>query len=152
MVEDQTVPDDSHLNTSPRLFAGFTFIGQFIDHDITFDNTPLPQQQADPYATRSTSGPRATTSTRSTGAARRTEPQFYDPADPDKLLVTPNIHGVMDVPRDGEGRAVIPEARNDENLIIVQLHKAMARFHNRIVDHARAQGIRRSGCSRPRAG
>ena len=51
MVEDQTVPDDSHLNTSPRLFAGFTFIGQFIDHDITFDNTPLAQQQADPDAT-----------------------------------------------------------------------------------------------------
>ena len=52
MVEDQTIPDDSHLNTSPRLFAGFTFIGQFIDHDITFDNTPLAQQQADPDATR----------------------------------------------------------------------------------------------------
>ena len=51
MVEDQTVPDDSHLNTSPRLFAGFTFIGQFIDHDITFDNTPLALQQADPDAT-----------------------------------------------------------------------------------------------------
>jgi hypothetical protein len=26
MVEDQTVPDNDHLNTSPRLFAGFTFI------------------------------------------------------------------------------------------------------------------------------
>jgi hypothetical protein len=51
MVEDQTIPDDDNLNTSPRLFAGFTFIGQFIDHDITFDNTPLSQQQADPYAT-----------------------------------------------------------------------------------------------------
>ena len=51
MVEDQAVPDDSHLNTSPRLFAGFTFIGQFIDHDVTFDNTPLALQQADPDAT-----------------------------------------------------------------------------------------------------
>ena len=47
------------------------------------------------------------------------------------------------MPRDSNGRAIIPEARNDENLIIVQLHKAVARFHNRIVDHARAQGIRR---------
>src|SRR3954452_20949620 len=28
MVEDQTIPDDMNLNTSPRLFAGFTFIGQ----------------------------------------------------------------------------------------------------------------------------
>ena len=50
MVEDQTIPDDDNLNTSPRLFAGFTFIGQFIDHDITFDNTPLALQQVDPDA------------------------------------------------------------------------------------------------------
>ena len=35
---------DEHLNTSKRLFAGFTFIGQFIDHDITFDHTPLALQ------------------------------------------------------------------------------------------------------------
>ena len=77
------------------------------------------------------------------GRGPATEPQFYDPADRDKLLVTPNVNGVQDVPRDSNGRAVIPEARNDENLIIVQLHKAIAQFHNRIVDHARAQGIRR---------
>ena len=37
---------------------------------------------------------------------------------------------------------MIPEPRNDENLIIVQLHKAVARFHNRLVDHVRAQGVR----------
>src|SRR4051794_2838876 len=35
MVEPDT--SDVFLATSPRLFAGFTFIGQFIDHDITFD-------------------------------------------------------------------------------------------------------------------
>src|SRR5512133_1058130 len=36
MVEPDT--SDVFLATGPRLFAGFTFIGQFIDHDITFDN------------------------------------------------------------------------------------------------------------------
>ena len=142
MVEDQTLPDDSHLNTSPRLFAGFTFIGQFIDHDITFDNTPLAQQQADPYATINFRTPRYDLDS-VYGRGPATEPQFYDPADRDKLLVTPNINGVDDMPRDGNGRAIIPEARNDENLIIVQLHKAIARFHNRIVDHVRSQGVRR---------
>ena len=142
MVEDQTVADDSHLNTSPRLFAGFTFIGQFIDHDITFDNTPLAQQQVDPYATTNFRTPRYDLDSLY-GRGPATEPQFYDPADPDKLLVTSNIHGVQDMPRDGNGRAIIPEARNDENLILVQLHRAIAQFHNQIVDHARAQGIRR---------
>jgi hypothetical protein len=57
--------------------------------------------------------------------------------------VTPNVNGVEDLPRDSSGRAIIPEGRNDENLIIVQLHKAVAKFHNRTVDYVRAQGIRR---------
>jgi hypothetical protein len=142
MVEDQSVPDDSHLNTSPRLFAGFTFIGQFIDHDIKFDNTPLALQQADPDATTNFRTPRYDLDS-VYGRGPANEPQFYDPADRDKLLVTPNVNGVEDVPRDSNGRAIIPEPRNDENLIIVQLHKAVAKFHNRIVDYARAQGIRR---------
>jgi hypothetical protein len=76
------------------------------------------------------------------GKGPASEPQFYDPADPAKLLVTTNINGVEDMPRDGSGHAIIPELRNDENLIIVQLHKAVAKFHNRIVDYARDQGIR----------
>ena len=142
MVEDQTVPDDSHLNTSPRLFAGFTFIGQFIDHDITFDNTPLALQQADPDGTVNFRTPRYDLDS-VYGRGPVDEPQFYDPADRDKLLVTANANGVEDMPRDGNGRAIIPEPRNDENLIIVQLHKAVAQFHNRIVDYARAQGMRR---------
>jgi Animal haem peroxidase len=141
MVEDQTTPDDDKLNTSPRLFAGFTFIAQFIDHDITFDNTPLELQQADPDARVNFRTPRYDLDA-VYGRGPASEPQFYDPADPAKLLVTPNVNGVEDVARDSTGRAIIPEPRNDENLIIVQLHKAVAGFHNRIVDHARAQGIR----------
>jgi hypothetical protein len=141
MVEDQTVADDDHLNTSPKLFAGFTFIGQFIDHDITFDNTPLAQQQADPDATVNFRTPRYDLDS-VYGRGPVNEPQFYDPTDRDKLLVTPNINGVEDMPRDGK-KAIIPEARNDENLIIVQLHKAVAKFHNAVVDYAREEGIRR---------
>jgi hypothetical protein len=141
MVEDQSVPDDDNLNTSPRLFAGYTFVGQFIDHDITFDNTPLDLQQADPDARTNFRTPRYDLDS-VYGRGPASEPQFYDPRDPDKLLVATNVNGVEDVGRDGN-RAVIPEPRNDENLIIVQLHKAVARFHNRIVDHVRAQGMRR---------
>src|SRR5215213_4505497 len=141
MVEDQTVPDDDNLNTSPRLFAGFTFIGQFIDHDITFDNTPLDLQQADPDARVNFRTPRYDLDS-VYGRGPANEPAFYDPSDRDKLLLPTNVNGVEDLPRDGEGRAVIPEHRNDENLIVVQLHKAVARFHNRLVDYARSQGMR----------
>ena len=142
MVEDQTIPDDQNLNTSPRLFAGFTFVGQFIDHDITFDNTPLDQQQADPDARVNFRTPRYDLDS-VYGRGPAYEPAFYDPADPDKLLLATNVNGVEDVPRDWQGRAIIPEHRNDENLIIVQFHKAVAQFHNRLVDYARSQGIRR---------
>jgi hypothetical protein len=141
MVEDQTVPDDSHLNTSPRLFAGFTFIGQFIDHDVTFDNTPLDLQQADPDARQNFRTPRYDLDS-VYGRGPALEPEFYDPADRDKLLVTSNVNGVRDMARDGN-QAIIPERRNDENLIIIQLHLAIALFHNRLVDYVREQGIRR---------
>jgi Animal haem peroxidase len=46
------------------------------------------------------------------------------------------------VPRDGNGRAIIGDPRNDENLIIVQFHKAVIQFHNKLVDYLRAQGMR----------
>jgi hypothetical protein len=139
MVEEDT--SDSFLNTNPRLFAGFTFIGQFIDHDITLDNTPLDLQQADPDATVNFRTPRYDLDVLY-GRGPAYDPQFYDPADPAKLLLTPNVNGVLDVPRGSDGRAVMPDRRNDENLILVQLHKAVAQFHNKIVDYARAQGIR----------
>ena len=70
------------------------------------------------------------------------DPALYDPADRDKLLLRSNVNGVLDVPRDGNGRAIIGDPRNDENLIIVQFHKAVIQFHNRLVDYLRAQGMR----------
>jgi hypothetical protein len=142
MVEDQTVPDDQHLNTSPRLFAGFTFIGQFIDHDITFDNTPLELQLADPDARVNFRTPRYDLDS-VYGRGPVQEPGVYDPVDRDKLLLRPNVNGVEDMPRGDDGRAIIPDPRNDENLIILQLHKAFAQFHNALVGYARSLGIRR---------
>jgi hypothetical protein len=141
MVEPDT--SDVFLATSPRLKAGFTFIGQFIDHDITFDNTPLAQQQADPDATVNFRTPRYDLDS-VYGRGPASEPQFYDPADLAKLrVVATNANGVEDMARDSiSGRAIIPDPRNDENLIIVQLHKAVAKFHNQVVDYLRSQGLR----------
>ena len=144
MMEEQppAVADEAHLNTSPRLFAGFTFLGQFIDHDITLDTTPLDQQQADPDARVNFRTPRYDLDS-VYGKGPAAEPQFYDPADPDKLRLATNANGVEDLPRGADGRALIPEGRNDENLILAQLHMGVVKFHNALVDYARAQGVRR---------
>ena len=142
MVEDQGVPDDQHLNTSPRLFAGFTFIGQFIDHDITLDTTPLDAAAADPDAKVNFRTARYDLDSLY-GGGPGLRPDLYDPADSDKLLLATNVNGVEDVPRGADGQAIIGDPRNDENLIVAQFHRGMARFHNALVDHARAQGVRR---------
>ncbi|MFL4468969.1 hypothetical protein ACERZ8_03450 [Tateyamaria armeniaca] len=36
---------------NPDIPAGYTYFGQFVDHDITLDTTPLHVQKADPLAT-----------------------------------------------------------------------------------------------------
>ena len=110
MVEPDT--SDMHL-TQSVLFAGFTFIGQFIDHDITLDTTPLNLQLADPDATVNFR------------TARYDLDSVYgrgpvnDPAlrsgRPGQLLLASNVNGVLDVPRDGNGQAIIGDPRNDEN-------------------------------------
>jgi hypothetical protein len=138
MVEPDT--SDDFLNTSKRLFAGFTFIGQFIDHDITLDTTSFDQQQQDPDAKVNFRTPRYDLDS-VYGRGPANDPQLYNAAR-EKLRLVTNGNGVLDVPRDDNGRAIIGDPRNDENLILVQFHKAVAQFHNRIVDYAQAQGIR----------
>src|SRR5512132_1536786 len=80
MVEPDT--SDSFLNTNPRLFAGFTFIAQFIDHDITLDTTPLALQQQDPDATVNFRTPRYDLDS-IYGRGPTYDPQLYDPTDRD---------------------------------------------------------------------
>src|SRR5262245_50702947 len=41
-----------------------------------------------------------------------------------------------DLPRGPDGRALIADSRNDENMVIAQLHLAFLKFHNAMVDRA----------------
>ena len=50
-------------------------------------------------------------------------------------------------------KALIPDPRNDENLIVAQTHLAMIRFHNRVVDKLPGLGAAgRSGSAGPASG
>ena len=80
-------------NPSPVLTSGFTFVGQFIDHDITFDTTTLSEQQSDPNATTNFRTPRYDLDAIYDGAKK--DPQLYDPDDRDKFLIVKRSYSEM---------------------------------------------------------
>jgi len=51
------------------------------------------------------------------------------------MLIVFNANGFVDLPRDANGVAIIGDPRNDENLIICQLHIAFMTLHNYFLDH-----------------
>ena len=115
--------------------AGTTFMGQFMDHDITFDlasrlGVPTPPEQSpnarDPAFDLDSvygGGPIADAE-----LYERVRWGMY----PTKFKVESG--GLFeDLPRSGS-TAIIAEPRNDENLIIAGLHAAFLLFHNKAVD------------------
>src|SRR5215213_3026069 len=78
--------DRFNENPNPALTSGFTFVGQFVDHDITFDTTPLSDQQADPDATTNFRTPRYDLDA-IYGLGPNQNPQLYDPNDRDKFKI-----------------------------------------------------------------
>ena len=118
--------------------AGFTYLGQFIDHDITFDPTSKRDANNDPRALVNFRTPRYDLDS-VYGAGRRAQPYLYDWKESQppgiRLLVGHNpFDGTDDLPRNQQGRALIGDARNDEHVIIAQLHLLFIRFHNAVVD------------------
>jgi hypothetical protein len=123
---------------NPNMTAGATFMGQFFDHDMTFDTTSflgVPKRPEDSTNTRTPGfdldsvyggGPVAT-------------PQLYQPGDTAKLRIESG--GMFeDVPRMSNGTAIIADPRNDENMMISGLQAAFIKFHNNVVDRLRSQG------------
>lgn len=123
---------------NPTHTAGTTFMGQLLDHDMTYD---LSSRLGDPTA------PKATPNLRTPafdldmvyGNGPGGAPQLYDPADPIKFRVESG--GLFeDLPRDpATRRALVADPRQDENMIIGGLHAAFLLFHNKMVDQIRVQ-------------
>jgi hypothetical protein len=130
-----------------KIPAGFTYLGQFIDHDLTMDKTSVMLgDDISPVDMIQGRSPRLDLdSLYGNGPDDAGSAKFYE-ADALRLkagttIATPPdkaAHG-HDLPRVGKGTkaqkkvALIPDPRNDENLIVAQTHTAMIRFHNRVV-------------------
>jgi hypothetical protein len=138
MIETEAEDEDETENNI-NIPAGFTYVGQFIDHDITFDPNSKLQRDNDPDALRNFRTPRFDLdSVYADGPSDN--PFIYHP-DGIHLLIDDTNPAEPDLPRNLEGRALIGDPRNDENLIISQLHLAFLNFHNKVVDDALLAGI-----------
>ncbi len=134
--------DADPARDNPDIPAGYTYLAQFVDHDITFDAASALDQANDPNALTTFRTPRFDLDSLY-GGGRTQAPFLYDEDDPVKLLVGRNTDLVrfdpVDLPRNQQGRALIGDPRNDVHVIVSQLHLAFIRFHNAVVDHLRVR-------------
>ncbi|MDX8048709.1 heme peroxidase family protein [Lentzea sp. BCCO 10_0798] len=158
ITADVPQPDSA----DPAVPAGFTYLGQFVDHDLTMDRTEsqLGQDVNLDELTQGRSPALDLDSVYGRGPRDKDDQAFYA-QDGVKLKVgttTPvpfpdegtNVpFEGFDLPRRGgtAGTAadrrlpLIPDARNDENLVVAQTHLAFIRFHNRVVDELALTGL-----------
>lgn len=151
MADPAKINDNTRDSNIP---AGYTYLGQFIDHDITFDPFSNINKIQNPEKTVNLRTPSFELDS-VYGLGPVLNPYLYDSTSPGgaKLLLGTNtLPGKggptddnlspaqmielkhWDVPRIATKTAIIGDPRNDENLFVSQLHHAFLRFHNKIVD------------------
>jgi hypothetical protein len=136
MSNDFDAPKDGKDDEESGIPALYTYFGQFLDHDITFDPASSLQAQDDPDALTDFRTP-AFDMDNIYGRGPDDQPYLYD-GDNLFLLGDPLKGGdpkAQDLPRNNAKvrRALIGDPRNDENSIVSQLQGLMLRFHNHTV-------------------
>lgn len=134
MIEaDQDEEDITKPSNNKDVPSGFTYLGQFIDHDLTFDPTSKLGRENDPDGLRDFRTPRFDLDS-VYGSGPDDNPYLYDGSG--KFLIGKNASGEDDLPRNSAdpARALLGDPRNDENLIVSQLHLQFLKYHNRVLD------------------
>jgi hypothetical protein len=114
-------------NNPDEVRAFFTYLGQFLDHDMTLDSLPLPVDSVDPDTIPNDRDQRLNLDS-VYGNKKKPNPALYEP-DGKRLRVNGR-----DLPRNTDGSAIIGDPRNDENQVIAQIHVAFLRAHNKLID------------------
>jgi Animal haem peroxidase/TAT (twin-arginine translocation) pathway signal sequence len=125
---------------NPTMTAGSTFVGQFIDHDITFDQTSTLGVPQNPSISPNPRTPALDLDSVFGGGPGLRPDLYVHNADgsigPKLKLGSGGVH--EDVPRlangDGSYTALLGDPRNDESVIIAGLHCAHILFYNRLLD------------------
>lgn len=147
------------VDESPLVPAGYTYFGQFVDHDITLDTTSLKEKAVDVAALIDFRTP-ALDLDCVYGRGPDDQPYMYEPDGlhlrlgtdldaPSSPHATRNRHDVLRMPSTGDhpaplGKgphpAVLGDKRNDENRIVCQIQAGFIAFHNKVVDDAELIG------------
>ena len=134
---------EDNADENPTIPAGYTYFGQFVDHDLTFDPTPFNASERDLNALMDFRSP-ALDLDNVYGRGPDDQPYMYTKDGLHLIVGTqPGNEGAQvgtkaDLFRITAGdRADVPvlgDKRNDENKIVSQIHGALIAFHNKVVD------------------
>lgn len=108
-------------SNNPFVPAGYTYLGQFIDQDLTFDPLSVLQKQNDPDAITNFRTPRFDLDNLY-GKGPNGNPFMYD----GNKLVLGKVAETDedDLPQSPNGRDIIGDPHNNENVIVSQIHLA----------------------------
>jgi hypothetical protein len=135
---------------NPTITAGFTYLGQFLDHDMTFDPTSSLARRQDPESIRNFRIP-ALDLDSVYGGGPDVSPHLYDirvdrgrttmlvEKIPGSAAASMDRKARFDLPRNSQKVALAADPRNDENLLVSQLHMAVLRFHNAVLADVRQE-------------
>jgi Animal haem peroxidase len=154
------VKDGADGEENLLLPSGYTYFGQFIDHDLTFDNTSslnpadIGEQDRLPTNLRTPrfdldslygDGPDAqpfmygddgaSLLYKKSGTGNEVIPITSN----QQMIDGFNNRADEDLLRSPNGRAIIGDKRNDENSIISQIHLSFIKFHNEVVAEIQAR-------------
>jgi hypothetical protein len=123
-------------DANPRLpaadskeYSGLTYLGQFIDHDLTREKTT---QLNNPGIVNVNTLNNVRTSWFDLDSCFGENNEFLNQNGKFDIIV--NVNGEEDLPRKPDGTANIGDPRNEENLIISNLHLLFLKFYNKIFD------------------
>ena len=138
--------------------AGYTYLGQFVDHDITRDakagglDDQIKKPHFDPILTDEATSMMKNVRTAALeldsvyGAGPDADPDLYESdgvhlklgnnrddgrGNPNHIASSTRNRDLL---REPDGKPVIGDDRNDENLLVAQTHHAFQVFHNKVAD------------------
>ena len=128
---------------SSHVPAGFTFLGQFIDHDITLDVVSrLGMPGAKPGNIPNLRTPRLELDN-VYGSGPEASNFLYKDEGAAKYLLTGNRKSKHDLTRNSQCTALIGDFRNDENLFVSQLQLQFLKFHNYVMSEVAGGKIKK---------